>query len=107
MMTGTWAHKGGAVLTLRRDGTFTGLNLPNNFGEASGPQPSYGSGTWHIGRLGDLPKGLVLTFTGLTPPLTEQLLVENCCGMPVTIFYDLGDPDEGVTGQYQLTRQRT
>ena len=28
MMTGKWAHKGGAVLTLRRDGTFTGLNLP-------------------------------------------------------------------------------
>ena len=48
----------------------------------------------------------MLTFTDLTPPLTEELLVENCCGMPVTIFYDLGDPDQGVTGQYQLTRQR-
>ena len=105
MVTGTWVHKGGAVLILRKDGTFTGRGMPYLFGEFAEPTPRAGTGTWHIGRIGDLPAGIILDFA---PPsrTQDELLAENCCGMPLTIFYDLGDPDEDITGQYQLTRQR-
>jgi hypothetical protein len=106
MVTGTWVHKGGVVLVLRKNGTFAGSGMPYFFGEIAGPTPRAGTGTWHIGRVGsDAPAGIVLDFEA--PSLTQdELLVENCCGMPLTIYYDLGDPDEGITGQYQLTGQR-
>jgi len=104
MVTGTWIHDGGAVLILRKDGTFTGRALPALFGEIAAPTPPTGTGTWHIGRIGpDSPTGVVLDFAG-HPGTEDELLVENCCGLPLTIYYDRGDPDEGVTGQYQLTR---
>jgi hypothetical protein len=105
MVVGRWIHKGGAVLVLRGDGTFSGMNMPYHFGEWSGPTPSSGSGTWYVGRLGDAPRGIVLVFSDSQPVIMDELLVENCCGLPLTIFYDLGDPDAGITGQYQLTRQ--
>jgi hypothetical protein len=107
MVIGKWVHKGGAVLILRRDGTFTGMNLPSLFGEVAEPTPSFGTGSWHVGRIGDAPRGVVLDFSGLRPPITDELLVENCCDLPITIFYDLGDPDGGLNQQYQLAKQQT
>jgi hypothetical protein len=106
MVVGRWIHKGGAVLVLRGDGTFSAMNMPYRFGEWSGSTPSTGSGTWYVGRLmSDAPRGIVLVFSLSYPVIMDELLVENCCGLPLTIFYDRGDPDEGITGQYQLTRQ--
>lgn len=107
MVTGTWVHNGGAVLVLSKNGTFAGRDMPLFFGEESvGPTPRAGSGTWHVGHIvGDYPVGIVLDFA---PPsrTQDELLVENCCGLPLTVYYDRGDPDEGISGQYQLTRRR-
>ena len=106
MVSGTWEHKGGAVLVLRGDGTFTGTRLPHFFGDWSGPTPRAGTGTWYIGRLArDAPRGVILNFSDLHPNIVDELLVEHCCGLPLTIYYDRGDPDQGISGQYQLTKQ--
>jgi hypothetical protein len=107
MVIGTWQHEGGAVIVLRAEGTFTGHKLPHFFGHWAGPNPRAGGDSWYIGRLeSDAPRGVVLVFSALHPQIMDELLVEHCCGLPVTIYYDLGDPDEGITGQYQLTRLR-
>jgi hypothetical protein len=107
MVAGTWTHKGGAVLVLRRNGTFIGSKLPRFFGDWSGPTPRTGTGSWYIGSLArDAPRGIVLDFSGPHPNIKDELLVEHCCGLPLTIYYDLGDPDQGIANQYRLTRQR-
>lgn len=105
-VTGVWVHKGGAVLVLRSNGTFSGSRLPHFFGDWSGPTPRTGSGTWRIGRAeSDAPPGVLLDFTSTHPNITDELLVEDCCGLPLTIYYDRGDPDEGLSGQYQLAKR--
>ena len=49
--------------------------------------------------------GLVLDFAGQLPGTAAELLVEDCCGSPPAIYYDQGDPDVGVSGQYQLVKR--
>ena len=100
-------HQGGAVLVLRPDGTFTGNRLPGQFGDwSAGNIPGTGTGTWHIGRYDPgADPGLILDFAGSYTGTVTELLVEHCCGLPLTIYYDKGDPDEGVSGQYQMYRR--
>jgi hypothetical protein len=104
MLVGTWTHQGGAVLVLRPDGTFAGNHLPGQFGDwGAGNIPATGTGTWHIGRFqSDADPGLILDFAVPYTGTATELLVEHCCGLPPTIYYDKGDPDEGVSGQYQM-----
>jgi hypothetical protein len=108
VLAGTWTHDRGAVLVLRPDGTFAGEHLPSRFGDWSiGEIPATGTGTWHIGRFSaDVENGLVLDFAGPHAGTVTELLVEHCCGSPMAVYYDKGDPDVGGSGQYQLVKRQ-
>jgi hypothetical protein len=100
MVIGTWRSATGAVLLLRPDGTFTGRSLPADFGASPSAVPSSGSGHWHVGPVPAEPAGVVFNFS---KKLWVELLVERM-GSMVVMYYDKGDPDEGVSGQYQFTK---
>jgi hypothetical protein len=100
MMIGTWQSASGAVITLRPDGTFTARGLPANAGESAyGTVPS---GSWRVGPVHAEPSGVIFDFS---PAVQMELLVERVSSR-VSMYYDKGDPDEGVSGQYQFTKLR-
>jgi hypothetical protein len=103
MVIGTWSSASRATLTLNADGTFTARGLPANAGESSyGTVPSQGSGRWHVGPVPAEPPGVIFDFS---PAVQMELLVERE-GSALIMYYDKGDPDEGVSGQYQFTKLR-
>jgi len=99
---GKWVGTSGAVLTLGPDGTFTARDLPANAGEwTSGLVPASGSGRWHVGRFDPSePVGVILSFSDGTQ---AEFQLEHD-GRSLAIFYDLGDPDEGWSGQYRFVK---
>lgn len=100
MMIGTWRSPSGAVLTLRSDGTFASRGLSASAGESSTENiPAEGTGEWHVGPVPAEPAGVIFDFS---PKVFMELLVERV-GSSVVMYFDEGDPDEGVTGQYQFT----
>jgi hypothetical protein len=77
--------------------------LPANAGESSyGTVPSQGSGRWRVGPVPAEPSGVIFDFS---PAVQMELLVERVSSR-VSMYYDKGDPDEGVSGQYQFTKSR-
>jgi len=100
---GVWKGAHGATLTLAADGTFTASGLPAGMGDwADGSTPVSGSGTWHVGRFDpSTPPGVVLGFANGSQ--CELQLEQD--GPTLAMFYDLGDPDQGWSGQYRLARQ--
>jgi hypothetical protein len=103
MMIGTWRSASGAELTLRSDGTFTARSLPNDFGGFLSGVPTHGSGVWHVTLTA--PPGVVFDFLSGVSKAEEELFVERYRSA-VILYYDKGDPDQGVTGQYQFTKLR-
>ncbi len=101
MVTGTWRGATGAVLVLRPDGTFTARALPSDFGGTPGWAPAQGSGTWHLPPARSLGS-VVFDFASL--PNTEFALGVERLGSSVVMYYNKGDPDQGVTGQYQFAK---
>lgn len=99
MMIGTWKSTAGAELTLRPDGTFTARSLPKTFGGFVSWAPTQGSGVWHV--VLTPPSGVALDFAGFK---TEVELGLERAGSAVILYFDKGDPDQGVTGQYQFTK---
>lgn len=122
-VTGTWVGDHGAVLVLRRDGTFTASGLPRYVGDATDPfgttglpqNPSSGHGTWIIGP-GDFngpPESVIFTFACDAGPngcagraMTFDLQAETSSpsgGDGPALFYYLGDPDDW-SNQYPFVR---
>jgi hypothetical protein len=100
---GIWTGPRGATLMLASEGAFTARHLPAGIGEwASGSTPVSGGGTWHIGRFGpDAPAGVILDFSDGSQ---AELQIETA-GPALAMYYDLGDPDEGWSGQYRFVKQ--
>jgi hypothetical protein len=107
-VTGTWIQPGGATVVLKANGTFTASHLPAQFGEwGDGEPPSSGTGTWRVGRFDPSTEpGVILSFPGPGLGITTELLVQWSSGSPLIMYYDPGGPDEGVSGQYQLIKQK-
>ena len=106
MVSGTWSSTSGATpttLTLKPDGTFTERGLPADAGETSTLNiPADGTGGWHIDALPGEARGVVFEFS---PKVFMELLVERV-GSTAVMYYDMGDPDAGVSGQYEFTKLR-
>jgi hypothetical protein len=97
---GTWRSSSGALLILRPDGSFSARGLLPDAGESSyGTVPMECSGRWHVGPVPTEPPGVVFDFS---PKVHMELLVDRL-ESTVVMYYDKGDPDEGVSGQYQFT----
>lgn len=106
IMTGTWRSASGAVLTLRPDGTFTERGLPTNAGEGSSLNiPAEGDGRWDVGPKG-VSAGVTFDFAPSFSMKVQMVLLVERVGSMVVMYYDQGDPDEGVSGQYQFTMVR-
>jgi hypothetical protein len=101
--TAVWKGPHGATLALGRDSTFSASGLPVGLGEwSNGQTPATGSGTWHSGSLDPgSEQGVILDFSNGSQ---AELLLETD-GPTLAMYYDLGDPDEGWSGQYRLVRQ--
>ncbi|HET9898140.1 MAG TPA: hypothetical protein VFQ44_24690 [Streptosporangiaceae bacterium] len=100
---GTWKSPSGAVLRLNPDGTFTARGLPASAGESSTLNiPPSGGGHWHVGPVPAEPPGVVFDFSRT---VSMELLAERV-GSAVVLYYDLGDPDEGSSGQYQFRKRQ-
>jgi hypothetical protein len=100
---GVWKGSGGAALTLAVDGTFQARNLPTGIGDwAAGITPSSGGGRWRVGRFdASTPVGVLFSFANGSE---AELQLEHD-GSSLAMFYDLGDPDAGWSGQYRFVRQ--
>jgi hypothetical protein len=103
MMIGTWRSSSGALLILQPDGSFSAPRLLPDAGEPSyGTVPIEGSGRWHVGPVSAEPPGVVFDFS---LKVQMELLVERL-ESTVVMYYDKGDPDKGVSGQYQFSMVR-
>jgi hypothetical protein len=102
-LIGVWKASDGATLTLAADGTFRARDLPTGIGDwSAGITPSSGGGRWHVGRFdASTPVGAIFSF----PNGSETELQVEHDGPSLAMFYDLGDPDEGWSGQYRFVRQ--
>ncbi len=102
-VTGVWKSSRGAMLRLARDGTFTASGLPAGIGDwAVGVTPASGPGTWQVGQLEPgTPPGVIFDFADGSQ---AELQLETD-GSSLAMYYDLGDPDEGWSGQYRLVKQ--
>lgn len=101
LLIGTWKSASGAVLRLNPDGTFASQGLSARAGESSTLNiPPSGTGRWHVGPVPEEPPGVVFAFAR---NVQMELLVERV-GPALVMYYDKGDPDEGVSGQYQFTK---
>jgi hypothetical protein len=80
-------------------------DLPTGAGDwTSGPVPVSGGGTWHVGRFDpSTPAGVILSFSDGSQ---AELQLERD-GSSLAMFYDLGDPDEGWSGQYRFVNQQS
>lgn len=103
-VVGAWKGPRAAVLRFDRDGTFTATGLPAGIGDwSSGSTPVSGGGTWQVGRPGaGVPPGVILDFSNGSQ---AGLQVETAGPSSLALYYDLGDPDEGWSGQYRFVRQ--
>lgn len=99
MIVGTWKRLSGAMLRLKPDGTFAAQGLPPSVGESSTLNiPPSGQGRWHVGPVPAEPSGVVFDFSR-----TVQMgFLAERIGSTSVLVYDKGDPDEGVSGQYQF-----
>lgn len=98
---GTWKSTQGAVLTLNADGRFVAQALPSDFGAfPAGVVPTNASCDWHVGLVPAEPPGVVFNFSRT---IQAELFVERDMSTLI-MYYDRGDPDQGVTGQYQFRR---
>jgi hypothetical protein len=104
MVIGTWRSSSGAVLVLRPDGTFTARGVPGNAGESSTLNiPADGSGRWSVGpHSGSV--GVTFDYAPSFSLRVQMVLLVERLGSSVVMYYDKGDPDQGVTGQYQFTK---
>jgi len=100
---GVWKGNDGATLALAADGTFHARGLPAGIGDwVNGTTPSSGGGRWHVGRFdASTPLGVIFSFSNGSE---AELQLEHD-GSSLAMFYDLGDPDEGWSGQYRFVRQ--
>lgn len=101
---GVWKGTHGATIALASDGTFTAAALPAaGVGDwRNGLTPVSGGGTWQVGRFGSsTPSGIMLDFANGSQ---AELQLESD-GSTMALFYDLGDPDAGWSGQYRFVRQ--
>ena len=106
---GTWTGPHGATFRLSPDGTFTASRLPRDIGDtSSGTTPVQGTGTWQVGALDPQPGLPSIYTTGVIFDFSNgsqaELQVEKA-GNSLAMYYDLGDPDEGWTGQFRFTKQ--
>ena len=106
---GTWTGPHGATLRLSPDGTFTASRLPRDIGDTnSGTTPVQGTGTWQVGALDPQPGLPSIYTTGVIFDFSNgsqaELQVEKA-GNSLAMYYDLGDPDEGWTGQFRFMKQ--
>lgn len=104
LVMGTWRGATGAVLVLRPDGTFTERGLASDAGESSTLNiPASGSGRWSIGPQSG-SAGVTFDFAPSFSLRVQMVLLVERVGSSVVMYYDKGDPDQGVTGQYQFAR---
>lgn len=108
---GTWTGPHGATLRLFPGGTFTARRLPPDIGDNSnGTTPAQGTGTWQVGALDPQPGLPAIYTTGVIFDFSNgsqaELQVEKA-GSSLAMYYDLGDPDEGWTGQFRFMKQPT
>lgn len=69
---------------------------------SAGVTPSAGGGRWHVGRFdANTAVGVIFSFSNGSE---AELQLEHD-GSSLAMFYDLGDPDEGWSGQYRFVRQ--